>query len=171
MQTHCLSLLGVEGAHSPQAFPFTAAEAPGPWHSPLSILIPLSITSRSHRTPGISMPRAMVCLQRALAALLSIETSLFDFQPPSPLCFPFPTSSLCFPLPSPQSGCLFLGFHLKQERAKSASKSCPRHCCRMWGLQGTSHTHTHGLQLAANGPAAPLEQSCGESPALGAVFS
>lgn len=100
---------------------------------------PRNLHAPCHGVPTESLG----CLQRALAALLSTATSLFHFQPPFPLCFPFPTSSLCFPLPSPQSGCLFLGFHLKQERDKSASKPCPRHCCRMWGLQGTSHTHTH----------------------------
>lgn len=138
MQIHCLSLLGVEGAPSPftVAFLFTLAEAPGPWHSPPSILIPLSISPSSHRTPGISMPW---CPYREpwLPYFLT-ATSLLDFQLPFPLCFPFPTSLFPTAISSPQLSAPRLSFKVGESQ-----ESCPRHLCRTWSLQGKTHTDTH----------------------------
>lgn len=104
------SLLGVEEAQPPQAFLFTAALAPAPWHRPCNAAAqttprPEFAKSALHhlprrpflparsRTSGIAVPRAAVpsaasCLRRHLAAPSNIAAIL------QPLCLIFRLPSL-----------------------------------------------------------------------------
>lgn len=133
VQTHCLSLLGVQGAHSPQAFPFTVAEAPGPWHSPFSILIPFSITSRDlHGVPAESP-----------------DFPAFHF-------LPLPFVSHFTAISSIQLSVPRLSFKVGQSQ-----KSCPRHCLRTWSLQGKAHnTHRPCCIPGAELLGKPSSESC-----------
>lgn len=149
MQTLCLSLLGVEGAHSP----FTTAEAP--WHSPPSILIPLSITSRSHRTPGIYMP--WCSYREPWLPSFPLQSLSLIFSLSSLSAFPF--LPLFVPLPSPQSSCLFLGFHLKWERAKNPvpGTSAGRGACK------AKHTDTHSPSWLLKTLLHPWDRAAGKA--------
>lgn len=149
------SLLAVAGAHCPQAFLFTMAESPGPWHP----------DSTFYHLQEPQDPRDLHALcqgvpRENLGCFPFIATSLLDFQLPSLSAFHF--LPLCSPLPSPQSDPR-LSFEVGESQ-----ESSPRHLCRSWSLQSQALKHT---PRAANDPAASLEQSCWESPALRAVIA
>lgn len=68
-------------------------------------------------------------------------------------------SYLCFPLPSPQSSSLFLGFHLKEERAKNPVPGSSA------GVQGKALTltHTQGPSWLLMTPLHPWSRAAGKA--------